>query len=799
VLSVSGNITYTENSPATAIDAGILVTDMDSMTLVSATVKMRNYVAGKDVLNFVKNVASMGNISAASNNNGVLSLASGGGTATLSEWQAALRSITYFNTSDDPDTRLRTVDFVVNDGAVASNVQSSTVGVVSVADTPTVSNSVTTVNTISTTGLVIQRNVGDGSDVAYFKITAITAGNLYQDNGTTLIQNNDFITFAQANAGLRFRPNPDSLTSGDFKIQASIRNDDSGLGGNRITATIKVTLAAPEITAPVSTTSSLRPAVKWTKVPGATSYEVWISNLSTGASPFHSATTTEVAYVPTVDLGIGQFRVWIRAKAINGSLSAWSLRSDFKIVAPVSVQSLNPIQTTFRPTLSWNPLPGADHYDVWINNLSTPTGQFVRNTTVTSTSFSTPSDLPLGEYQALVRGIATDGTAANWSSLTAFSIYVAPTVNQGQINTFDRVPSLSWSSLPGADHYDVWINNLTTGVGQVVRDTNVKTNLFSSSASWQIGNYRLWIRGIAANGYTGAWTTGVNFSISGAPTITQGLNSTFDRTPTFAWNALAGAAQYEVSVKNLDTNTTTLTQRNINGLQFTPATNLADGAYRWWVTGVSAQGFRSQWSAARDIYIGGRPQLLLPSGTTNVKTPTFSWRVIDGAKHYDLWVNQIGGQSQIIRQQTLTDTKFTSNKVLTAGAYRVWVRAVSTSGELSPWSLVTEFKIADTTDDSDRLNVVPTVVVRISSMLTELTDTPDVADSDRPSQHNSQSSFPLRNQQTTNSEITVVFALPQALQASIDKVAELDNSATDEVFASWRSAMFIQFEMDEIL
>ena len=242
-----------------------------------------------------------------------------------------------------------------------------------------------------------------------------------------------------------------------------------------------------------------------------------------------------------------------------------------------------------------------------------------------------------------------------------------------------------------------------------------------------------------------------------------------------------------------------LTQRNINGLQFTPATNLPDGAYRWWVTGVSAQGFRSQWSAARDIYIGGRPQLLLPSGTTNVKTPTFSWQVIDGANHYDLWVNQIGGQSQIIRQQSLTDTKFTSNKVLAADTYRVWVRAVSTSGELSPWSLVTEFKIADTTDDCDRLNVVPTVVVRISSMLTELNDTPDIADSDRPSQHNSQSSFPLRNQQTTNSEITVVFALPQALQASIDKVAELDNSATDEVFASWRSALFIQFEMDEIL
>ena len=741
----------------------------------------------------------MGNISAASNTNGVLSLASAGGTATLSEWQAALRSVTYFNTSDDPDTRRRTVDFVVNDGAVASNVQSSTVSVISVADTPTVSNSATTMNTISTTGLMIQRNVGDGSDTAYFKITSITGGALYQKNGTTLINNNAFITFAQANAGLRFKPNPDSLTTGNFRIQASTSNNDAGLGGNRITATIKVTLSAPEITAPRSATTRLRPAVNWSSVQGAASYEVWMTNLSTGTILSQSATTTGTTYVPTADLGIGQFRVWVRAKANNGTYSAWSSRSDFPITAQVSVQSLNLVQTTTQPTLNWNPLPGADRYEVWINNISTGAGQIVRNTNVTSTSFSVPSNLPMGQYKAWVRGIAIDGLTANWSSSIEFNVFVAPKITEGQDGKFDRTPLLRWDSLPGADHYDVWISNLSTGASQVVRDMNVKTNLFSTSTPLPIGSYTAWIRGVTANGYTGAWTARIDFSIVGAPTVTQGLNSTFDRTPVFAWDALAGAAKYEVSIKNLNTGKTTLNPRDINGLQFTPTTNMADGEYRWWVIGVSAQGFRSQWSAPMDMYIGGRPQLLTPSGTTSVATPAFRWNIVDGAVQYDLWVNQIGGKSQIVREQALTDSSFTPDKALSRGVYRAWIRAVNAGGEHSPWSLVTEFAIADNSVEGDRLQAVPTALVRTAALLTQYTNAPDVADSDSPSQNNSPISFLLRNQDTTNSEITVVSALPQALEASIDKVAALDDAATDEVFAWWRFALSIQFEMDEIL
>jgi hypothetical protein len=109
-----------------------------------------------------------------------------------------------------------------------------------VADTPSVTNATTLEDTQTTSGLVITRNPADGAEVTHFKITGITGGTLFQNNGTTPINNGDFITFAQGNAGLKFTPTPDSNANGGFQVQASLNNTDAGLGGGLATATITV-------------------------------------------------------------------------------------------------------------------------------------------------------------------------------------------------------------------------------------------------------------------------------------------------------------------------------------------------------------------------------------------------------------------------------------------------------------------------------------------------------------------------------------------------------------------------------
>jgi hypothetical protein len=106
-----------------------------------------------------------------------------------------------------------------------------------VADTPSVTSATTSANTQTTSGLVISRNPADGDEVTHFKITGITAGTLFKNNGTTPITNGTFITFAEGNAGLKFTP---GITNGSFNVQSSLSASDAGLGGGTATAAITI-------------------------------------------------------------------------------------------------------------------------------------------------------------------------------------------------------------------------------------------------------------------------------------------------------------------------------------------------------------------------------------------------------------------------------------------------------------------------------------------------------------------------------------------------------------------------------
>ncbi|WP_068618272.1 S-layer homology domain-containing protein [Paenibacillus tuaregi] len=133
VTTSGGPATFTAGPAATpvAIDSVLIVTDSDNTTLSSATVSLTgNFHSGQDVLGFSNDGTTMGNIVGSYNSGtGVLTLTSSGATATLSQWQGALRSVTYSNTSIAPNTLTRTISFSVSDGTNSSNGATKTVDV----------------------------------------------------------------------------------------------------------------------------------------------------------------------------------------------------------------------------------------------------------------------------------------------------------------------------------------------------------------------------------------------------------------------------------------------------------------------------------------------------------------------------------------------------------------------------------------------------------------------------------------------------------------------------------------------
>ncbi|PJI52599.1 hypothetical protein CTI14_39720, partial [Methylobacterium radiotolerans] len=95
----------------------------------------------QDVLAFANDGLTMGNIVAAYDAvNGTLTLTSAGGTATLAQWQAALRAVTYRNTAVTPDTVTRSIGFAVNDGIKSSTTLTRDVTVTATDQTPVISS-----------------------------------------------------------------------------------------------------------------------------------------------------------------------------------------------------------------------------------------------------------------------------------------------------------------------------------------------------------------------------------------------------------------------------------------------------------------------------------------------------------------------------------------------------------------------------------------------------------------------------------------------------------------------------------
>ncbi|MCA9063130.1 MAG: hypothetical protein KDA96_08725 [Planctomycetaceae bacterium] len=350
---------------------------------------------------------------------------------------------------------------------------------------------------------------------------------------------------------------------------------------------------------------------------------------------------------------------------------------------------------TQRPVFTWPVVASAVSYELWVERIGIATP--VIHQSVAVNHFEATTDLGYGQFRTWVRGRYAGASWAPWQVQT-FEINGRVTLLPIDEQQTTHRPELSWQAFPGADHYDIWIDDQAGGVSQFIRESNVVGTSWMPAADMPLGRYTVWVRAIASNGSAARWSQPMTFTVMPPPHVTAGNKPTFDHTPTFAWDALTGAAEYEVLIRNVSTGTTTVYQRHISALNFTPPTDLSEGPYRVWVLGVSAASVRSFWTDPISIDIGGRTEILTPvSGSTTGTMPVISWRPVDGdngaAVTFEIWFDRIGVQVGYINVTGLTATSYTHGTPLPAGDYRVWVRAIS-SGQTSIWSAVTLFTVA---------------------------------------------------------------------------------------------------------
>jgi VCBS repeat-containing protein len=132
--AINPAVTFTEAGQPVALTPNFKIIDPDSPNLVSATIRFLGTThLAEDKLLFTANPGN--NIRIEFDSGGVLKLS---GSETVAEYEAAIRSIQFINTSDSPDLSIRTLEIIVNDGSATSNISLVSINLVATNDPPTI-------------------------------------------------------------------------------------------------------------------------------------------------------------------------------------------------------------------------------------------------------------------------------------------------------------------------------------------------------------------------------------------------------------------------------------------------------------------------------------------------------------------------------------------------------------------------------------------------------------------------------------------------------------------------------------
>jgi Ca2+-binding RTX toxin-like protein len=253
-----GTTAFTEGA-AVAVASGLTVADADNATLTSASVSVTGgFHAGQDVLAFVNDGSTMGNVAASYNAmTGVLALSSSGGTATLAQWQAALRAVTYNNSSDALDLANRTLSFVVSDGTASATAATQTVTVTGVNDAPAGANATVSIQQ-DTTKVFAAADFGftdvDGGSLAGVKIATLPLAGALTDNGVAVTAGQVVSAADIAGGKLVFTPmagaTGSAYASFTFQVQDNGGVANSGVDLDPTPNTVTIDVHAPMVSPP---------------------------------------------------------------------------------------------------------------------------------------------------------------------------------------------------------------------------------------------------------------------------------------------------------------------------------------------------------------------------------------------------------------------------------------------------------------------------------------------------------------------------------------------------------------------
>ncbi len=211
-------------------------------------------------------------------------------------------------------------------------------------------------------------------------------------------------------------------------------------------------------------------------------------------------------------------------------------------------------------------------------------------------------------------------------------------------HTCDTTPAFDWSSVTGADRYNIQVDDSSTFASPAINISPTPSNYTPTAALTRKGWY--WrVRAHNECGY-GPWSSTNTFFVDSFPAVPvlqlpANGSHTCDTTPYFNWANAAGATSYRIQVDDSPTFLSPAINIVRTVSNYPTASALAPGHYYWRVRGQSACG-NSAPSSVRNFTIDPTPATpsnpLPANNATGVPTNAdLDWANAAGATGYAVY------------------------------------------------------------------------------------------------------------------------------------------------------------------